>query len=220
MEIIPLQEHDFLSGEHNAAYEKLHLVRWDKPLDKGLGYYASYVIGAEWIDKDRALVVTTKRGMENIDFIGMFMACFTSDLSVDAFSKIYNIDSESPSIYSPSLKNILSPLIVLHFLGVVGRIKVLKKGYVGKNENLKKVKGHINVSKNEHTNISVRRFDRVFCDYDDYSVDIPENRLIKKALLFCKAIVNSLSGNSIDSSNVRMMLSRSLSLFENRSSSK
>lgn len=26
------------------------------------GYYASYVIGAEWIDENEALVVTTKRG--------------------------------------------------------------------------------------------------------------------------------------------------------------
>lgn len=215
MSIIPLQEHDFLSGEHNAAYEKLHLVRWDKPLDKCWGYYASYVIGAEWVDKERALVVTTKRGMESIDFLGMFMTCVTSNLEVESFSKIYSIDFDSPAIYSPALKNVLSPLIVLHFLGVVGRIKVLKKGYVGKSENLKKVKGHISVSKNERTNIAVRRFDRVFCDYDNYSVDIPENRLIKKALLFCKAIVNSLPSNSVDGSNVRTMLSRSLSLFEN-----
>ena len=50
------------------------------------GYYASYVIGAEWIDENEALVVTTKRGMEEIDFLAMFMTCFSSNLSADAFS--------------------------------------------------------------------------------------------------------------------------------------
>lgn len=215
MKIIPIQEHDCLSIEQNADYQKLHLVQWNNPLDKGWGYYASYKIGAEWIDKNRALVVTTKRGMESIDFLGMFMTCFTSDLSVDAFSKIYSIDNESPAIESPSLKNILSPLIVLHFLGIVGRIKVLKKGYVTRSENLKKVKGHINVLKNERINIVSKRFDRVFCDYDEYSADIPENRLIKKALLFCRAIVDTMSANSNNGSNIRVMLSKSLSLFEN-----
>ena len=36
------------------------------------GHYASYVIGAEWIDENEALVVTTKRGMEEIDFLAMY----------------------------------------------------------------------------------------------------------------------------------------------------
>ena len=44
------------------------------------GYYASYVIGAEWIDENEALVVTTKRGMEEIDFLAMFMTCFSSNM--------------------------------------------------------------------------------------------------------------------------------------------
>ena len=30
------------------------------------------MIGAEWIDENEALVVTTKRGMEEIDFLAMF----------------------------------------------------------------------------------------------------------------------------------------------------
>ena len=54
------------------------------------GYYASYVIGAEWIDENEALVVTTKRGMEEIDFLAMFMTCFSSNLSADAFSQIHH----------------------------------------------------------------------------------------------------------------------------------
>ncbi|MGN0087759.1 MAG: TonB-dependent receptor [Candidatus Limimorpha sp.] len=178
------------------------------------GYYASYVIGAEWIDDKEALVVTTKRGVEEIDFLTMFMTCFSSDLSVESFAEIYNIDSEAPVIHAPSLKGVLSPLIVLHFIGVVSRIKTLKKGYVHYSENLKKVKGHIQVMKNERKNISSKRFDRVFCNYDEYTVDIPENRLIKKALLFSSQILKTITENHSIGNKAKLMISKSLALFE------
>ena len=79
--MIQLQEHDIISGVNaqTEKFEKLSLVSWDKPMNGySWGYYASYRIGAEWIDENEALVVTTKRGMENIDFLSMFMTCFSS----------------------------------------------------------------------------------------------------------------------------------------------
>lgn len=216
MKPIVIQEHEQLSIEQNDRYERLSLVRWDKPMDNSpWGYYASYMIGAEWIDDKEALVVTTKKGMEKIDFLTMFMTCFTSDLSVEAFSEIYNIDCEVPTIHAPSLKGVLSPLIVLHFLGVVSRIRSLKKGYVHYRENLKKVKGHIQVMKNERKNIAVKRFDRVFCDYDEYTANIPENRLIKKALLFSKQILMHIIEKHQSGTKAKIMLSRALAMFEN-----
>lgn len=216
MKPIVIQEHEQLSIEQNDRYERLSLVRWDKPMDNSpWGYYASYMIGAEWIDDKEALVVTTKKGMEKIDFLTMFMTCFTSDLSVEAFSEIYNIDCEAPTIHAPSLKGVLSPLIVLHFLGVVSRIRSLKKGYVHYRENLKKVKGHIQVMENERKNIAVKRFDRVFCDYDEYTANIPENRLIKKALLFSKQILMHIIEKHQSGTKAKIMLSRALAMFEN-----
>lgn len=216
MKPIVIQEHEQLSIEQNDRYERLSLVRWDKPMDNSpWGYYASYMIGAEWIDDKEALVVTTKKGMEKLDFLTMFMTCFTSDLSVEAFSEIYNIDCEAPTIHAPSLKGVLSPLIVLHFLGVVSRIRSLKKGYVHYRENLKKVKGHIQVMKNERKNIAVKRFDRVFCDYDEYTANIPENRLIKKALLFSKQILMHIIEKHQSGTKAKIMLSRALAMFEN-----
>ena len=213
---ISIQEHGRLNVEQNDRYDNLNLVRWDKPMEHDpWGYYASYVIVAEWIDDKEALVVTTKRRMEEIDFLTMFMTCFSSDLSVESFAEIYNIDSEAPAIHAPALKGVLSPLIVLHFLGVVSRIKTLKKGYVHYSENLKKVKGHIQVMKNERKNISSKRFDRIFCNYDEYTVDIPENRLIKKALLFSSQILRIITENHSIGNRCKLMLSKSLALFEN-----
>ena len=215
MRPILIQEHERLNVGQDSRFDNLHLVRWDKPMDyEPWGHYASYVIGAEWIDENEALVVTTKRGMEEIDFLAMFMTCFSSSLSADAFSQIYTIDSDAPVIYAPSLKGIISPLIVLHFLAVVSRIKSLKKGYVHYSGNLKKVKGRINVIRNERTNMAIKRFDRVFCEYDEYTVDIPENKLIKKALLFCKQILRTVIEHHKDGSKVKQMLSKSLLMFE------
>ena len=216
MKSILIQEHERLCIEQNDMYDNLSLVRWDKPMEHDpWGYYASYIIGAEWIDDKEALVVTTKRGMEEIDFLTMFMTCFSSDVSVKSFAEIYNIDCEAPVIHAPSLKGVLSPLIVLHFLGIVSRIKSLKKGYVHYSENLKKVKGHIQVMKNERKNIASKRFDRVFCDFDEYTVDIPENRLIKKALLFSSQILRTITQNHSIGNKAKLMLSKSLALFEN-----
>lgn len=212
--MIQLQEHALLPAgkEYNKRYNGLKLIKWSKSGDQvSWGYYASFKIGAEWIDEQESLVVTTKSKMERIDFVGMFMTCFSSDLALEAFSKIYSIDVDKPAIEAPALQSVASPLIVLHFLGVVSRIKELKKGYVHRSENIKKVKGRIKILKNERVNIATKRYDRVFCEYDEYSVDIPENRLIKKALLFSQCILQRLNAQS--SAAAKMLISQTLARF-------
>lgn len=212
MSVIQLQEHGKLSVSKEEKYDRLELVEWCKLTDLSPeAYYASYKIGAEWIDEQESLIVTTKHKMEQIDFVRMFMTCFTSDLSLASFSTIYEIYIDKPSIKAPALQSVVSPLLVLHFLGAVSRIKELKKGYVSRSENLKKVKGRISILKNERQNIAIRRYDRVFCEYDEYSADIPENRLIKKALLFSQRLLQSLNERSAAVAKLR--LNKSLALF-------
>lgn len=213
MSVIQLQEHGQLPvSKKEDKYDRLELVEWCKRTDfLPEAYYASYKIGTEWIDEQESLIVTTKHKMEQIDFVRMFMTCFTSDLSLASFSTIYEIYIDKPSIKAPALQSVVSPLLVLHFLGVVSRIKELKKGYVSRSENLKKVKGRISILKNERQNIAIRRYDRVFCKYDEYSADIPENRLIKKALLFSQRLLQGLNERSAAVAKLR--LNKSLALF-------
>ena len=209
MSVILLQEHEKLPvSKKEEKYDRLELVEWCNSPE---AYYASYKIGAEWIDEQESLIVTTKHKMEQIDFVRMFMTCFASDLSLASFSKIYEIYIDKPSIKAPALQSVVSPLLVLHFLGVVSRIKELKKGYVSRSENLKKVKGRISILKNERQNIAIMRYDRVFCEYDEYSADIPENRLIKKALLFSQRLLQGLNEQSAAVAKLR--LNKSLALF-------
>ena len=145
----------------------------------------------------------------------MFMTCFTSDLALDSFTEIYKIDLDSPPILAPVLNSIVSPLIVIHFISVVNRIKSLKRGYVHHQENIKKVKGRIKLFKNERLNIATKRYDRIFCEYDEYSIDIPENRLLKKAILFSQLLINNMSYKQLSYFRLKLLLAKNLKKFEN-----
>jgi len=214
MPVIELQEHDFLSGTPDARFNNLALVTWDTYNPDRVGYYASFKIGAEWVDKDDAIVVTPKRGMENIDFLHMFMTCLSADLEPERFAEIYHIDLDKPAIRTTSLQGVLSPLIVFHYISLVSRIRSLKKGYVHHSENLKKIKGHINPLKNERKNIISRRYDRIYCEYDEYSEDIPENRLLKKALIFSERLLGQMSDSNAAVAAARQRLRVQMARFE------
>ena len=215
-----LTEHEALMRDgvrmtYDEKYDGLQLVQWSKPLDAlPWGYYATYKVGAEWVDEKESLVVTTKKGLEHIDFLRMFMTCFSSDLAVDAFSQIYSIRFDQPTIVAPTLRSVLSPLIIVHFIGIVSRIKSLKKGYVHHEENLRKVKGRINTLKNERVNIVAKRYDKVYCEYDEYSTDIAENRLLKKALVFSKPLITRMGQGSMGYVQLQQQIARLLTKFE------
>ncbi len=225
----PIKEHGYFKagadepcgkyGLYPPKNKDFKLITWTyEPVGEesknGPGYYASYYIGAQWVDKERseAIVVTPK--MPNIDFMKMFMTCFNSGIEVESFNDIYKIDVGEPSIEAPALRSVLSPLLIVHFLSVVGRIKALKKGYVHHSENLKKVRGRINILRNERKNVMMKRYDRIHCEYDEYSIDIPENRLIKKALLFAKQVVTNIGGQSSANGSLRGLLGKEMAMFE------
>ena len=182
------------------------------------GYYASYVIGAQWFDKEKTmpLVVTTKYGCDRIDFLKMFSICFNSDIEAKDFSKIYCVDLDQPRIKAPELRSVLSPLIVAHFLSIVRVIvkRGLKKDYVQREENLKKVRGRIALLRNERTNVLKKRYDKVFCRYQEYSDDTVENRLIKKALSFSWQILK-INGISESMLSLQHAVQECLSAFTN-----
>ncbi|MDE5773643.1 MAG: McrC family protein [Muribaculaceae bacterium] len=182
------------------------------------GYYATYVIGAQWFDNDHrnAVVVVPKEGCDKIDFLKMFYTCFHNGEDPESFSKIYDIDFSKPMIDTSHLNSVLSPLIVVHFLSVIKEVlrKGLKKDYIEKEDNLKKIRGKIITHLNDRLNIIPRRFDRVYCRYGEWSEDIPENRLLKKALVFSLEILKSATA-SISLIQLRQTVKSYLLKFSN-----
>ncbi|MDE7152996.1 MAG: McrC family protein [Muribaculaceae bacterium] len=173
---------------------KINLMRYEfdpTPAHPKDGFYSYFRIGAEWLDEAQteALVVLPK--IERIDFIDMFMTCLRASSPEDNFSAVYDIDLDARPVRSSLLNSILSPLLIVQYLMIVSHIceRGLRKGYVTREENLSKVRGRIDFRKNEIRNIRTAHKERIYCRYDDYSVDTPENRYLKRALRIASAMI-------------------------------
>ena len=213
---------DLLKGRINYntscfVASKINLIRYEfDPNPKFFkdGFYSYFRIGAEWIDKEqtKALIVLPK--IRQIDFIEMFMTCLRSSAPEDNFSAIYDIDFDARPIRSTVLNSILSPLLVVQFLLIVKQItdRGLRKGYVGREENIRKVKGRIDFRKNEIRNIWTGHKERVYCRYDEFSVDTTENRYLKRALLIASNMISLMSGHK-SYSDIYALCNQCLSAF-------
>lgn len=178
---------------------------------------ASYYIGAEWLTPDKAVVVTPK--MPDIDHVSMFMSALRYAPSAGYFSHFYGINLSGKKIESEKLDGILTPLMIIHYLHTVNKLqeKGLKRGYVSREENCQaKIKGKVMMSAQFSKNIVCRRTDRIMCRYQEYSADIPENRLLKKALLFAKRSISTMPAFQSHHlcSEVNRMLYSALASFE------
>ncbi len=166
------------------------------PVYLGIGkdFRASYYIGTCWLREGEIAAAVTPK-ME-LDYIEMMRIAFAvdSDHEINYFSQCYGIDFEQPSIPLNQSINYLTPLLIAHFIVVTEKIirKGLKKGYVRREENLQnKIKGKIYVSKTIKENIVKCKLNKNVCVFQEFTADIPENRLLKKALLFCKKMITA-----------------------------
>lgn len=157
---------------------------------------AGYYIGAEWLTDDHAVVVMPK--IRDLDFVEMFVSALRFESSAKYFDKFYDIDFNAQPIRTNAFNNQITPLLIIHFIAILKRItkRGLKKAYVMKCENLQsKVKGKIHISRHIKQNIIPRREERIYCKYQDYTVDNPENRVLKKALTFSESYLSSLAAH-------------------------
>lgn len=182
---------------------------------------ASYYIGTCWLVENKIAAAVSPK-IQELDYLSMLDAAFSIESSneIAYFSSCYGIDFDKPLIkLNQEISNYLTPLLITQFLALVEKIvhKGLKKGYVCKEENLtSKVKGRISISKNIKENICKKRLYKNICIFQEFTPDIPENRLLKKALLFCKKILahnKSLQAHSIGK-KLQERLTRILTSFE------
>ena len=189
-----LKEHETFQAEHKRYIASLGLDFVEtgyeqEPRFLGIkpNLEASYYIGADWLTKDKAIVVTPK--MQEIDYVSLFITALKHAPSDKYFAKFYGIKFNEPKIEAKSLDNIITPLLIIHFLIEVNNLlrKGLKKGYIIQEENLQtKIKGKIILSRQYSKNICNGRHDKIYCKYQEYSVNIAENKLIKKGLIYAK----------------------------------
>lgn len=183
---------------------------------------ASYFIGASWLNIDgidepipfqvipKNLDNTNEK--QQTDYVKMFATALEVDSSDEAeyFSDYYHIDFDSPEIEINAESNLMTPLLLLHYLSILTQLtkRGLRRGYVQREENLQsKIRGRILFSQDFRKNILNKREDRVYCKFQEYTADTPENRFLKRALLFAETVLKnipSLQGNLADNIFLRI----------------
>ena len=154
---------------------------------------AHYYIGASWFIKDKCAFVVKPK--VEVDYIKLFMTALELNSENEAayFSNYYYIAFEKPAIKTNALDNVITPLLILHYISLLKHLvsKGLKKGYVVREENLQsKVRGRILLQRHLTKNVFAKREDRVYCRFQEFTEDIPENRILKKALSFSVRFIN------------------------------
>lgn len=200
---ILLNEHEKVTNqEDRARLDSLGLEGFSNEPDAlgnlhylGLSedYYAGYYIGACNLKDDTSLVILPK--IDKLGYLQMLRTAFRTSKATDYFASHYRILFDEPLIECGINDDYLTPLLIVSFVNSVNRIsaKGLKRGYVMHEENLKgKVRGKICINANQNFNVKRGRLERFFCRYQVYSVDIPENRLLKKALDFSQRYISSI----------------------------
>lgn len=185
---------------------------------KGESLKAHYYIGASWYKANEiAFIVKSK---VDVDYVKLFMTALemSSENEAAYFSNYYYIDFEKPAIKTKTLDNVITPLLILHYISLLKHLvsKGLKKGYVVREENLQsKIRGRILLQKHLTKNIFAKREDRVYCRFQEFTEDIPENRILKKALSFSVRFINQYESFRSHLQELTPLLSVIGSAFEN-----
>ena len=179
---------------------------------------AHYYIGASWFIEDKCAFVVKPK--VEVDYIKLFMTALELNSENEAayFSNYYYIDFEKPAIKTNTLDNVITPLLILHYISLLRHLvsRGLKKGYVVREENLQsKIRGRILLQRHLTKNVFAKREDRVFCRFQEFTEDIPENRILKKALSFSVRFINQLPSFKSHLQELTPQLSMIGSAFEN-----
>lgn len=166
-----------------------------RAIDNQYQLETGYFIGLDWVTlNERAVYIVPKLNSvegesSEINYIKMLFAAMKhGDVSKEV-NELFHIKWDEPSIMIEQKQDMLTPLLVMEFLGVVKQIvrKGLKQSYYKVERNLhSRLKGKVLISKTVKHNLMRNRVLETYCSYDEFGINNPENRLLKKALSFIK----------------------------------
>lgn len=160
---------------------------------------SSYFIGADWLEEGQSAIrilpkFNTKDGDVQVDYLSMLEEALKEPKNFEHLNGLLFVDFKRPCIDIPQQDDALSLFLVSEFLSVMSAItkKGLKKAYYQVEENLNsKIKGKMLVAQNIKKNNARGNFSNNYCRYQEYGIDIPENHLLKAALVEAARIVTS-----------------------------
>jgi 5-methylcytosine-specific restriction enzyme subunit McrC len=155
-------------------------------------FKTGYFIGLSWLaDTGKVLYVTPKldSASKQIDYLSMLSESLKHAETIKYTDDLFKIEFDIPTIKINQQQDLITPLIIVYFLQIVQVIvrKGLKKGYSKVENNLYgKVKGKILVSETLKQNVFKSKNLNTICTFDQFGLNHPENRILKKALLFLR----------------------------------
>lgn len=149
--------------------------------------------------KEHILIVSSSYGMNPWQMLEKVLKDDEYEAYTEELNKenkfLYRIFYDQPVIQLEQDDNSDAEILyALSFLNACYSLckKGLKKSLIYKKENYTaKLRGKIDVSKNIKHNTARGRSDKFFCKYVDFTEDNIENRIIKAALLKCKATLKT-----------------------------
>lgn len=158
-----------------------------------------YYVGVDWLIKDELAVCVQPKinhAGRQVNYLKMLFDALKHHEVRQHSNALFELKTEEPFIEIEEQQDLITPLLVLHFLQIVKDIvrKGLKKGYYRTEQKLyARVKGKVLVTKTIKENLLKNKPLYTTCAYDNFGVDIPENRLLKKALAFTSKYLANLN---------------------------
>ena len=150
----------------------------------------SYFVGVDWVEQGKVAIQVNPKmndGFE-VDYVRMLNEALSEPDNYAHLRDLVTIDFNKPAIKIRQQRDVLSVFLVTEYLNRLQRIvrKGLKKSFYLGEENLRsKAKGRLMVGRNIRQNLTKGRITDNVCKYQVYDIDTPENRILKKALMFC-----------------------------------
>ena len=150
----------------------------------------SYFVGMDWVRQGQVAVQVHPKmndGFE-VDYVRMLNDALTEPANYDHLQHLVTIHFNKPSIKVHQQHDVLSVFLVTEYINLLQRLvrKGLKKSFYLVEDNLHNtVKGRLMVGRNIRQNLAKGRITGNVCNYQVYGIDTPENRILKKALIFC-----------------------------------
>ena len=165
----------------------------------------SYFIGVDWLDCPRlSLRISPKFNHQEkqieIDYLKMLEDALKEPKNFDHLDGLLYVDFNSPSINIPRQDDVLSLFLLSEFIHIVARItaKGLKKSYYLVEENQhSKVKGKLLIAQNVKKNLVKGNPSDNYCRYQEYGIDIAENRLLKRAMVVGAHVLDCYHENTV-----------------------
>ena len=150
----------------------------------------SYFVGVDWVEQGKVAIQVNPKmndGFE-VDYVRMLNEALSEPDNYEHLRDLVTIDFNKPAIKIRQQRDVLSVFLVTEYINMLQRIvrNGLKKSFYLVEENLRsKAKGRLMVGRNIRQNLTKGRITANVCKYQVYDNDTPENRILKKALMFC-----------------------------------